>query len=69
MKKLRLRRLNRLYACLWGYFWLPCPICRQMFGGHEVGHDSLMDGPGHGWGVCWVCSPEALARNISNGWR
>lgn len=20
-----------------GYFWLPCPVCGQMFGGHEVG--------------------------------
>jgi len=31
----RLRALNRIYAALLGYFWLPCPICGQEFGGHE----------------------------------
>jgi ribosomal protein S19 len=30
------RFLNRLYAFTHGYFWLPCPICGEEFGGHEV---------------------------------
>lgn len=25
-----------LRALLSGYFWLPCPRCGQMFGGHQV---------------------------------
>lgn len=36
-----MRRLHRLYAWLFGYFWLPCPICGRMFGGHETGDMSL----------------------------
>jgi len=30
-----MRFLNRLYAFVFGYFWLPCPICNRMYGGHE----------------------------------
>lgn len=29
------RLLHRVYAWLLGYFWLRCPLCGQMFGGHE----------------------------------
>lgn len=29
------RRYNQLYALVWGYFWLPCPLCGEPFGGHE----------------------------------
>jgi hypothetical protein len=29
------RILNKLYANIFGYFWTRCPICGQMFGGHE----------------------------------
>lgn len=29
------RPLSRLYALLFGYFWLPCPNCGRWFGGHE----------------------------------
>ncbi len=29
------RFLHRFYAVLMGYFWLPCPICGEYFGGHE----------------------------------
>ena len=24
------------YARIFGYFWLPCPICGKMFGGHVL---------------------------------
>ena len=29
------RIFHRFYAWLFGYFWLPCPICGRFFGGHE----------------------------------
>lgn len=27
--------LRRLRARLGGYFWMPCPVCGEEFGGHE----------------------------------
>jgi hypothetical protein len=30
------RGFHKLYANLMGYFWLPCPVCGEMFGGHEA---------------------------------
>lgn len=32
---LKFRLLNKLYAKMFGYFWTSCPLCKQMFGGHE----------------------------------
>lgn len=32
---MRLRTLNKVYAAVAGYFWLPCPLCEKEFGGHE----------------------------------
>lgn len=32
----RFRRLNKAYANFSGYFWIACPICQEMFGGHET---------------------------------
>ncbi|MEK0324143.1 MAG: hypothetical protein QQN63_00430 [Nitrosopumilus sp.] len=29
------RILHQLYAEFFGYFWIPCPICTEMMGGHE----------------------------------
>jgi hypothetical protein len=29
------RWCHQLYARGLGYFWLPCPLCGQMSGGHE----------------------------------
>jgi len=33
------RKLHQIYAAVFGYFWLPCPMCSngRMFGGHETG--------------------------------
>ena len=31
----RPRWLNQVYAQVFGYFWLPCPICGEFWGGHE----------------------------------
>lgn len=33
---LRFRKWNKLKAFLLGYFWLPCPVCKKEFGGHEI---------------------------------
>lgn len=30
-----IRWLNKWYANWFGYFWLPCPLCGEFFGGHE----------------------------------
>lgn len=41
------RWVHRLYAFLCGYFWLRCPRCGEMFGGHEIvpfGGNKLVDG-------------------------
>lgn len=29
------RWANHWYARIFGYFWIPCPICGERFGGHE----------------------------------
>jgi hypothetical protein len=29
------RVANRAFAAVTGYFWLPCPLCKQHFGGHQ----------------------------------
>lgn len=38
------REIAKLAARSGGFFWLPCPLCRQEFGGHEWtdvnGHES-----------------------------
>lgn len=31
------RKLHEAYARYNGYFWLPCPVCGEWFGGHEKG--------------------------------
>jgi hypothetical protein len=31
----RWRWLHRRWAGKFGFFWLPCPLCDQPFGGHE----------------------------------
>jgi hypothetical protein len=60
----RRRRAHQAYARAHGFFWLPCPLCGQMFGGHEWRH---IDGkpaaiytdpgdPGHGTGICPSCT-------------
>lgn len=66
----QMRTMNRLYAWLFGYFWLPCPICRRMFGGHEVKRGyivSLMSSRSEGQVVCPRCKVEAIRRNLANG--
>jgi len=59
---MRDRLLNKIKAYLGGYFWLPCPLCGQYFGGHEWkdidGKCSSIpsDRPGISEGVCPDCT-------------
>lgn len=53
MKRRRWRWLAKLYANWNGFFWIPCRVCGEYFGGHEVG--GSIDNPdelGSGWCVC-----------------
>ena len=60
---MKFRFLNMLYAHLNGFFWLACPICGNMFGGHECADESLLDTPSTGRGVCKDCEIEAHKKN------
>ena len=62
------RWFHRFYAWLFGYFWLPCPICKEYFGGHEwpLGSNWWIE-PGRGYGVCKNCTAEANRRNAESG--
>ena len=71
-KKKRPRFIQWIYAFIHGYFWLPCPICGENFGGHEWAHD-LHTGewlglypkmPTGGMAVCPDCVEKAIKQNI-----
>jgi len=52
------RAWHQAYAKARGYFWLPCVLCDQPFGGHEIG-GSIPDpiaGPHRGIGICPACT-------------
>lgn len=56
-KEEEMRILHKLYANICGYFWLPCPNCKRMFGGHECipfGKTKLIEG--HAYCVCPECN-------------
>lgn len=52
------RKLNQAYAFVFGYFWLPCPLCGEHFGGHEwrYGEAVILS---KGEGCCTKCIPQA----------
>jgi predicted RNA-binding Zn-ribbon protein involved in translation (DUF1610 family) len=62
------RKLNRLYARLNNYFWLPCPLCGQEFGGHEWVTDneyhSIETSPGAGKAICPDCGDKREAEAL-----
>ena len=57
------RFLNKCYARLFGYFWLPCPVCSKYFGGHEWGCSEFsaiwVEGREHRQGICPSCEAKA----------
>ena len=62
------RLLNKIYAFIHGYFWLPCPICGQYFGGHEWQTDReasavmLENDAIGGIGICPDCTKKNIAK-------
>jgi len=58
-----MRLWHRFYAWVFGYFWLPCPLCGRYFGGHEKGTGDLMDCWNSGRTVCPDCAKEAERHN------
>jgi hypothetical protein len=65
----RFRTINRWYANVGGYFWTDCPLCGQMFGGHEWrdgpnGECSSIPHPdgtsGKGTAICSDCTAQGL---------
>ena len=49
------RWTHRVYARLLGYFWLPCPQCGRMFGGHEANPDYFINDGLSSRCVCPAC--------------
>lgn len=61
----RWRSVHRRHAQKHGYYWAPCILCKQSYGGHESG-DSIPDptsGPGTGILICSRCT------RAGRGWR
>ena len=67
-----MRKLHKLYALLFCYFWLPCPVCGKYFGGHELSSNNFLaslvseDGTGHLVCPDPECIYEAGVLNILN---
>jgi hypothetical protein len=65
----RLRWPHRVYALVFGYFWLECPACGKGFGGHEwkdrrgklssIPCGSCTDS-GHRIGICPECTLDGV---------
>jgi len=62
----RWRWINKVYARLFSYFWLPCPVCKEYFGGHEYG-GSIREGQGYNSGRC-ICYKEACKEKARKSW-
>ena len=53
------RLKEQIYARTHGYFWAPCPICGEYFGGHEKGGDvGIIYEQGIGWAVEMAVCPK-----------
>jgi hypothetical protein len=57
-----MKLIHKIYAYLFGYFWLPCPRCGQMFGGHQKGGGTNYDQPFNlkGANTGKVCCPDCV---------
>ena len=56
-------RVFQQVRAFFGYFWLPCPICGENFGGHETADETLYDSWSSGSSVCQDCGEIAEVRN------
>lgn len=63
----RPRWVQRMWAGVFGYFWLPCRECGRMYGGHETApgainvYDPAKDGC---FSVCRACGPIVRERQL-----
>lgn len=62
-----LRIIHKIYANAFGYFWLPCPVCKEHFGGHEISRtmtECVLCDDGRTYCVCpkTECNAEAIRR-------
>lgn len=54
----RERSYQRRYARRHGYFWLPCPLCGEEFGGHEAHGSIATEDPDRREDICPSCTAE-----------
>ena len=47
------RWINHFYAWIVGFYWLPCGICGQNYGGHEFGKSVINYSNGVGQSTCY----------------
>jgi len=64
------RWLHRLYAKVFRYFWIPCPICGKMFGGHEAMKNGgvLWVSEHRGKCVCKNCKEIAKEKSVAKSY-
>ena len=57
------RVANRIYAIARGYYWLPCPVCGRMYGGHEsnLKHEGVYKQHWGGTSIA-ICGDPACAK-------
>ena len=55
------RTFHRLWAWFASYFWIPCPLCGEFFGGHEISDLYLVPATedSNGKCVCKDCGVQA----------
>lgn len=61
------RWIHHLYASMCGYFWIPCPNCGRMFGGHELG-GTLWTSEFEGRCICPMCPTDVFMPGVQP-WR
>jgi hypothetical protein len=69
---MKFRWMHKLYAKVFGYFWLPCPVCGEYFGGHEVTRETPSVQVGsRALLVCpkRECANEAISHNLAEWYK
>jgi hypothetical protein len=72
--RLWFRWFNHLRAFICGYFWKACPVCGQMFGGHEFSGQLINTEGGNNQVTCpacpgdWVIAPNGRPGLLTARW-
>lgn len=59
----RWRWFHHGFAAVGGYYWLPCPLCDRLHGGHESS-ESIPDPTCHEDTEMMICSECTRRRNV-----